>query len=225
MTVNDTPAPAKDKAPLSDTQEVPVTAAAPVPPYDIDDLDDEDEEAARRLDAKTRRRARQITTALALVAALGLGFYGGILYQKHEGGTSSNSSAASAFSAFGAAFGGGGRTATGASGSGSGRGTFPGLAALGGSSSTRVSGTVTAEGNGVLYVTPLGSSSALVKVVTNPQSSVTTSQTAPLSSVQPGDTVTVSGAKQKDGSFMASSIRDSGSASTTGGGGGGFFGG
>lgn len=217
MTVDDTTA--KEKAVLSDTQEIPANAVRADLPADMFDDEDEDDVAARLQDASTRRRARRITGILALIAALGLGFYGGVLYQKHQASPSSSSSASSIASAFRAAFagrgGGGGGAALGGGG----------LAALGGAGAgTSVAGTVSAVSDGTLYVSQ-GTSSALVKVVTNPKSSVTTTQSAPLSAVQPGDTVIISGAKQKDGSFMASSIRDSGSSSTGGGGGAASFGG
>jgi hypothetical protein len=212
--------PAKGKALLSDTQEVPVrTAGTPVPLDDFEDWEDEeDEEAARRLDAGTRRKARRLTGALALVAALGMGFAGGIVFQKHQTpATTSASGLASSFAALRAQFAGGagaGGAPSGGATAGGGSSAFRGFAGLGGLSSNSVVGTVSAVADGTLYVSQ-GSSNALVKVVTGPTSTVSVSQTAPLSSVQPGDSVVVTGAKQKDGSFMAASIRDSGGTSSS----------
>jgi hypothetical protein len=53
-------------------------------------------------------------------------------------------------------------------------------------------------------------------VVTGPTSTVSVPSTGSVSDIQPGDTVLVSGAKQKDGSYMAATITDRG-ASTAGG--------
>jgi hypothetical protein len=195
------PSPAKGKAALSDTQEIPQGPLA-----DLLDDDYEDEELARRFDARTMRKARRLTGVLALVAALGAGFAGGVIYQKHQG-SSSTTGGAPNFSALRAAFGG---SSTGGSRSGGAFGGFGGL------SGNAVVGTVTAVDNGTLYISE-GSSSALVKVVTGASSTVSVQQSSSVSSVQPGDSVVISGAKQKNGSFMASSIRDSGSTATSSG--------
>ena len=88
------PVPAKSKAPIAqDTQELPATAG-PGGPFGLDELDDDwdDEEIDRNrhFDAKHRARNRRITGVLALVAALGVGFAGGVFYQKHSSSSSSS---------------------------------------------------------------------------------------------------------------------------------------
>ena len=72
---------------------------------------------------------------------------------------------------------------------------------------------MSAVADGTLYVSE-GTSSALVKVVTSPTSTVSVPSTGSVSDVQPGDSVVISGAKQKDGSYMAATITDRGASST-----------
>ena len=74
-------------------------------------------------------------------------------------------------------------------------------------------GTVTSVSGGTLYVSE-SSSSALVKVDTTTSSTVTAPTTTSVSSIQPGDSVVISGAKQADGSYMAASITDNGTGTT-----------
>jgi hypothetical protein len=201
----------KGKAALTDTQEVPAAdVSGPAPAFDDFD-DDEDEELSRRFDAKTRRKARLITVSLALVATLGIGFASGLIYQKNEGSSSTSGGSGFNASALRAALGGGSSSG----GSGGRTSGFPfGRGGFGGGSSTSVIGTVSATDNGTLYISQ-GSSSALVKVVTNSTSTVTVPKSTSVSSIQPGDTVVISGAKLKDGNFMASSITDNGSSTSS----------
>ena len=196
------PAPTKVKAPLSfDTAEMPAPvercgAAQEVDGSDPDpDWDDEEEaaEQARRANRELAKRARRLTGALALVAALGVGFAVGVLYEKHGGHKASTKRHAVAASSFGHRPG-GRRHASG-----------PGGGA--------VIGTVTSISGGTLYVSER-SGSALVRVVTGPSSTVTVPSTASVSSIQPGDVVIVKGAKQADGSYMAGTIDDKGSSGT-----------
>jgi len=225
------PVPAKGKAPLSQsTEELPVVGrASSLEVDDFDDWDeDEDLERTRRYDAASRAKARRVTGVLALVAALGLGFLGGVLYQKNEG-TSSNTAlgagaGAGGFAALRAAFAGSGASGSGASDTGSSArsgssssglptGGFGGFASrFGGGNS--VVGTVSAVAGGTLYVSQ-GTSSALTKVVTGPASTVKVSADGSVDDIQPGDTVIISGAKQSDGSYMAATITDSGASSTS----------
>ena len=212
------PVPAKSKAPIAqDTQELPATAG-PGGPFGLDELDDDwdDEEIDRNrhFDAKHRARNRRITGVLALVAALGVGFAGGVFYQKHSSSSSSSTATGATpdFAALRAAFAGGSSGSGGTSGAArfaGGAGGFAG--AFGGANS--VVGTVSAVADGTLYVSE-GTSSALVKVVTSPTSTVSVPSTGSVSDVQPGDSVVISGAKQKDGSYMAATITDRGASST-----------
>lgn len=213
------PVPAKGKAPMAqDTQELPATPGAG-PSYALDDFDDDwddDEiERSRHFDAKARARARRVTGVLALVAALGVGFASGIFYQKHSGSSATTSGTTPNFAALRAAFAGGGSGGAARSGGALGGGGGGFAAAFGGGNS--VIGTVSAVAGGTLYVSQ-GTSSALVKVVTGPTSTVTVPSTGSIADIQPGDSVIISGAKQKDGSYMAATVTDRG-ASTTGGGG------
>lgn len=176
--------------------------------YELDenDWDDEDTDDSRQANARTRQRARRITTALALIAAIGIGFASGVLYQKHNG--SSSTPAASNISALAKAF-------SGASKPGSGSGSFAQVfASRFGSNSNSVAGTVSAISGSTLYVTE-GSSSALVKIVTSPSSTVTVPSSAPVSAIQPGDSVVITGAKQSNGSYMAATITDNGNSTAS----------
>ncbi len=213
--------PAKAKAGLTDTAEVPVVRnernVVGTDSYGEGWSDDaEDEDRTRHFDAKRRRRARRVTALLALIAAIGVGFAGGVLYQKHVGGSSTAStSGAPNLSALRAAFGGGsgsGASAGGAASVPSGL-SAGGFAGFGGGNS--VVGTVSAVSGNTLYVSQ-GSSSALTKVETSSTSTVTVPSTASVSDIQPGDTVVIRGAKQSNGSYMAATITDSGASSSTG---------
>jgi hypothetical protein len=228
---------AKVKATLAaDTAEVPAVGAVdPDPDGDPDGLDDaweedsEDIEHARELKRRRAKRARQVTAALALVAAIGIGFAGGVYYQKHEGGSSTAASAfpgAGAFRRAIASASGSGTSSTSSSStsssssSRSGSSSFPSGLVFGGGAGgicfpgagTCVSGTVETVTGGTLYVTE-SSGNALVKVETNSSSSVTAVTKSTVSAIHPGDTVTVHGATQKDGSFVAGTIKDTGSGS------------
>jgi hypothetical protein len=212
------PVPAKGKAPITQhTEELPVVdRTGSVEVDEFDDWDEEEDlERTRRFDAASRAKARRVTVALALVAALGLGFFGGVVYQKHTGSSSSSAAGAgSGFAALRAAF--AGRSGAGSSTGSGGTGGFPGggagFAGFGGGNS--VVGTVSAVAGGTLFVSQ-GSSSALVKVVTGPSSTVKVSAQGSVNDIQPGDTVIITGAKQSNGTYMAANITDSGASSTT----------
>jgi hypothetical protein len=179
-----------------------VTDTQQIPAIDDDDWEDEVEEAqALRFDAARVKKARRLTGALALVAALGVGFAGGVYYQKHDGGSSPTTTGAAGFAALARSFGGGtGRT---------GGGGFAGLAAASGA----VAGTVSAISGNTLYISE-GTSSALVKVDTNSNSTISVPETGSVSNIHPGDTVVIRGAKQSDGSYLAGTITDSGTTTT-----------
>ena len=190
-----------------DTQQLPHVADEPVPPVDdFDDFDDDeedDEEDRRRAETHRRRRATQLTAALALVAAIGVGFVSGVFFQKHQGTTGSSAAGSSGIAAF--------LRGRGAGGTGSGFAGFGGGTSS--ASSGLVTGSVSAISGATLYISS-GTSSALTKVVTVPSSTITVPTSGTLADIQPGDTVVVRGAQQKDGSFAAASITDSGTAST-----------
>jgi Domain of unknown function (DUF5666) len=134
---------------------------------------------------------------LALLLAAG-GLWGGSLLQKHEGGGSTTTGLAAARAGFSRA---------GATG-------VPSA-----SSSSATSGTVTDIIGSTLYVTE--SNGSLVKVTLSSSATVTRNAKSSLSSLKPGDTVTVQGTTPKDGSMTASSVSatEAGVTSTAGGGG------
>ena len=189
----------KDKAPLPfGTKETPAGVDGTGTTQDAPDSDDaewdadEAAEEARQANREIAKRARRMTGILALVAALGVGFAGGVLYEKHGGHKGPAKLLAVAAASHGRAN--GRRHAIGPGG-----GT--------------VVGTVASISGGTLYVSER-SDSALVKVVTGPSSTVTVPSTASVSSIQPGDAVIVKGAKQANGSYMAGTITEKGSAGT-----------
>ena len=222
------PVPKAKAAVAHNTEELPAVPAGrdSLEFDDFDDSwpDDDDLERSRRFDAAGRAKARRVTSILALVAALGVGFAGGVLYQKHQGSsTDATAGGASSFaalrSAFAGAGGGGAATgggAAGGTGTATGAGGASGFAGLAGrfGGGNSVVGTVSAVANGTLYISQ-GTTSALVKVVTGPASTVKVSASGTVGDVQPGDTVIITGAKQKDGSYMAASITDSGAAASS----------
>jgi hypothetical protein len=183
----------------------PGAAAEPWADGDFGDDDFEDDADYRPARAESHRRARRVTAVLALVAAVGVGFASGVLFQKHQGG-SSTSGAGSSFASF---FRGGAGARTGA-----GAGALFGGSGASAASGTVV-GTVTAISGDTLYISS-GSSSALTKVVTVPSSTITVPTAGTTADINPGDTVVVRGAQQSDGSFVAGTITDSGTASAAG---------
>ncbi len=194
------PGPPKTKAPLSSgTAEVPVVADRIGAGEEVDGFDtdwDDDEQAseqARRARSELAKRARRVTGALALMAALAVGFAVGVVYEKHSGDNSPARLHALAASSRGRRAG-GRRRATGPGGG-------------------RVVGTVASVSGRTLYVSER-SGSALVEVVTGPSTTVTVPSAASVARIRPGDVVIVQGAKQADGSYMAGAITDRGSSGT-----------
>ncbi len=208
---------------MHETAEIPAVAPGDDPANGLsdDDVDDDtvEVEQARAASRRRGKRARIVTGVLALVAAVGMGFAGGVYYQKHNGtSTPTGAGAASSFASLARSF----ASRAGASGAARSTGSRAALGGLAGGGlffatpTTSVRGTVTAVTGDTLYITET-SNSALVKVQTTATSTVTVPTTASVATVRPGDTVSVSGAKQKDGSFMAATVTDSGaSASGTG---------
>jgi hypothetical protein len=157
----------------------------PAPPYD--DGDDEEPEFRPR----ARRRAHALTFVLAAALLVAAGFYGGVLVQKHQGG-SSNASASAFASRFGAAGG-----ATGATGAGGAR--FGGGGGGGG-----VAGTVKFVDGANVYVTDTNGN--VVKVTTSASSQLSKTDPATLKDVAPGDVVIVRGTQNTNGSYTATSL-------------------
>jgi hypothetical protein len=149
---------------------------------------------ASELLARRRKKLPALTAALALAVAVSGGAIGGVEAQKHWGASSS------ATSARGAAFPGGFAARFGGRGGGApGGGAFPGL--VGGGATN---GTVTLIKGSTLYVTDASGNTVLVH--TTAGSTVKKTVSGTLKSVHPGDSVTVTGTQNKDGSYSAQAI-------------------
>lgn len=172
---------------------LPIDRAESIHPEDLDDEWVVNE-------AKRGIRLRWLTAALLVLAALGGGFWGGVVAEKHHGGggATAASSLAGRFAAARAAAGRAGG-ATGASGLG-----LAGAGGFGGAPAT--SGTVVGVSGSVLYVSD--SSGNLVKVYVGPATTITRTAQTPLSGLQVGDAVVVSGSTGSGGEVNATSVRD-----------------
>ncbi|HEX4679267.1 MAG TPA: hypothetical protein VH210_08735 [Gaiellaceae bacterium] len=153
---------------------------------------------ASELLARRRKKLPALTAALALAVAVAGGLIGGVEAQKHWGA----SSAATPGAGFAARF--GGRPGGGAGGGGfAGAGGFPGA---GGGATT---GTVTLIKGSTLYVTDASGNTVLVH--TTAGSAVQKTVSGTLKTVHPGDSVTVTGSQNNDGSYSAQKITIGGS--------------
>ena len=162
---------------------------------------DESEEWPERATSKGLRASWFVTvfSALLLVAAgLWLGAY------LQRGQSSSTSSLSSLFP----------------SGTGASSGAT-GLRALAKAASKETTGAVTDIVGDTLYVT--NSSGSLVAVKVSSSTTVDRNASTTLSGMKPGDTVTVQGTKEKNGSVEATSISDTAKGVTSSGIGGGSF--
>jgi hypothetical protein len=145
---------------------------------------------AAELLARRRRKLPALTAALLVAAVLAVGLIGGVEAQKHWGAsTASTASAAAGFRGF-----------AGRGGGVPGGGGFAGLAGGG----TGASGTVTLIKGSTLYVTDASGNTVLVH--TTAGSSVQKTVAGTVKTVHPGDSVTVTGTKQSDGSYSARQI-------------------
>jgi hypothetical protein len=147
---------------------------------------DENEEWTEHASPKAFRASWFVTTLSALLLMLG-GIWLGAFLQRHQ--SSSTASAPSGFA-------GAGGFPSGASGTGSN--------ASSAAASNITSGTVTDIIGRTLYVTD--SSGALVAVKVSSTTTVDRNASSMLSALKPGDTVTVQGATQKNGSVNAATI-------------------
>lgn len=147
---------------------------------------------AAQLLARRRKRLPKLTLALLAAVLAGAVFIGGVEVQKHYGKASTSSNAAAGFPAAFAA------RAAGAGGAGVNPAAFLG----GGGGAT--SGTVTLIKGRALYVTDASGNTVLVH--TTATSRFTKSITASRRTVHPGDTVTVTGSQNKDGSVAARQV-------------------
>lgn len=152
------------------------------------------DDLAAEIVRRRRKQMPRLTAVLAAAVLVGAGILGGIAIQKHWGsssGSSSGSSASSIRSAFQSRFGRGGP------GAGSAAGGFGGFGA-------GATGTVTLVKGSDLYVTE--SSGNTVLVHTTAGSQVTKTIRGSVTSIHPGDTVSVDGSQASNGSWTASRI-------------------
>jgi hypothetical protein len=145
---------------------------------------------AAELLARRRKKLPALTAALTLAVAAATAFIGGAEVQRHWGGSSASSTGATRAAGF-RGFGGGGAASA--------------AAGLGfGGAGNATSGTVTLIKGSTLYVTAANGNTVLVH--TSASSKVTKSVAGTVQTVHPGDSVTVTGAQQTDGSYTASQI-------------------
>lgn len=150
---------------------------------------------AGELLARRRKRLPMLTLALIVLAAAAAAFIGGIEANKHWGKSSTSSSGIP--SSVAAAF--AGRGFPGATSSRAGAGGFPGF---GGANAT--TGTVTLIKGTTIYVTNTAGNTVLVK--TSARSQVSKSVSGSVKTIHPGDSVTVTGSQNKDGSISARQV-------------------
>jgi hypothetical protein len=154
---------------------------------------------AAELLARRRKKLPALTAALALAVAIALGLIGGVEAQKHWGASSSAAAAGRPAGFAGFAGRGGGAPGGGAGG----------FAGLGGAAGRGTNGTVTLIKGSTLYVTD--ASGNTVQVKTTAGSTVKKTVSGTIKSVHPGDSVTVTGTQNSDGSYSASAITIGGS--------------
>ncbi|HEU5356451.1 MAG TPA: hypothetical protein VFU65_18390 [Actinocrinis sp.] len=164
-----------------------------------------------------RLKLPKVTLALAGAALICAGFVGGVLVQKHLGGSSS-----SGRGNFAAAFGAGrtgtgttGRTGTGTgTGAGTGTGGFFGRGGAGGAGGGAITGTVTVVSGDKLYVTAADGS--VYTVTTSGSTVINVTKSGSLSQLKPGQTVVIAGTNDNSGDVTATSITASSTSSTSG---------
>lgn len=149
---------------------------------------------AAELLARRRKRMPALTLALVILVAAAVAFIGGVEAQKHWAKSSTSSSGIP--SSIASNFAGRGfPAATGGSGSGG----FPSFA--GGNTTA---GTVTLIKGSTLYVTSSSGNTVLVK--TSASSRVAKSVSGSFKTIHPGDSVTIVGSQNKDGSVTARQV-------------------
>lgn len=144
-----------------------------------------------------RAKLPKATLALSAGILIAAGFVGGVLVQKHLGGSNSGNSIASSFASARGAAGGAGRGGFGGFGGGAGAG---GLGAGGNS----ITGSITVVSGNTLYVT--ASNGTVYTITTSGSTAVKVSSSSSLSQLKPGQTVTVSGTQGSGGTVNATTI-------------------
>jgi hypothetical protein len=154
-----------------------------------------------------RARLPRVTVALSAGILIAAGFVGGVLVQKHLGG--SGNAAAGRASALASTFAGGrgGAGGTGAGTGGFGGGGFGGGGAAGGlgaAGGSSITGSITVVSGDTLYIT--ASNGTVYTVKTSGTTAVKVSSSGTLSQLKPGQTVTISGTSGSGGTVNATTI-------------------
>ncbi len=150
------------------------------------------------LTRRPRVKIPSVTLILAVIAVASAGFLGGALVGKHYGSSGSGNLAAAfrglaARATSSASPGASGGTSSGFPGGGG--GTFGGNATI---------GTIKLVDGSIVYVET--TSGDVVQVATSSGTKVTASETIPVKSLTPGETVIVEGSKNSSGAIAATSI-------------------
>lgn len=174
-------------------------------PYEQDDgwFEEGDE-----LPPRPRRRifgagCNPVALALLGVLLIACGFIGGVLVEKHESSSGTSGAATSGLTSRLAALP-SASAGTAAGSTVSAGGGFGGFAGVGASHGRPTAGTVAYLAGKSLYVTD--GEGNTVKVTTSDATSVSRTVTGRVSSIHPGETVTVAGTTGSDGSIAAESI-------------------
>ncbi len=187
---------------MQDTEEIRPVPYAEATPLEEAELWD-DELPGRPL----RKRLGPLTLVLAALLIAGGAFYAGVRVEKGKVGSSSSSSLAALASRFASRA---GATATTGAGSAGGAGAGGAGGGLGGAARGATIGTIALVDGSNVYVRE--TDGTVVKVSTNPATTITASSTATVSQLHPGDAVIVSGSTGSDGTVAATAVRDQGAS-------------
>lgn len=199
--------PTTDETATRDTTAQQAAVRAPQAPV----YEPQDEEWLHEADElpppRPRRRVfgaggNPVALALLGVLLVACGFIGGVLVEKGETSSGSTGSASSLASRFAALR--GGTSSAGARSSSTATGGFGGFAGAAGASGRPTAGTVAYLAGSTLYVT--NAEGNTVKVTTSAATNVTKTVKASISSIHPGETVTVTGTSGSGGALSAESI-------------------
>ena len=170
-----------------------MTNDAPTMPIELEpwSADLADAEFARLV--KDTKVITPLTRALLVLLLVAAGFIGGVLVERSQQPAATASSAAATF-----------RAGTG-NGQGNGGGNGGGAGGAGGGATV---GTITLIDGGNVYVTT--AEGDVVKVITNPQTTISVSKDGALTDLDPSKTVVVQGTTNADGTVTASQITQGG---------------
>ena len=157
---------------------------------------------AEELAARPQRaKLPKLTLALSAGVLIAAGFVGGVLAQKHYGGSTGGAARASALASSFAA-------ARGTGGTGAGRGGYAGFGgggtAGGGLGGSSITGSITVVSGDMLYIT--ASNGTVYTVKASGTTTVKLSSSGSVSQLKPGETVTISGTQGSGGTVTATTI-------------------